>query len=176
MTIKQLSFLPRPCPPARPTQPVTEEHIASFCRHMRREATLLRWSWRSNTKALEAHYRAQLIRLLHAAGIAHIAVQGPNDHTDLIVAGWPVELKFSTSTARRPHYYQFKIRPTQRQAARFFICVTIPPNSPIIPYIIPAEAITTATVEITSHPATYAGQWATYRAAYALLKGEPDGT
>jgi hypothetical protein len=134
---------------------------------------LFRYAWRSRTKEVEAHNRSRFIHLLESAGITQIAVNGANDPVDLAINGWPVELKIANNHARRRHYYQFKLRRSQKLGAAFVACVCVVAAAgcaELCPFIIPVAVCgDRATIDITSEPWAYAGQWAEYRGAYHLL-------
>jgi hypothetical protein len=124
--------------------------------------------WRTVTKRREARGRAWLVPELERRGLA-VAVNDANNVVDLAVAGRLVELKVSSNTARRRNYWQFHVRRSQTRAAALFICLALT-NTGYFPYIIPTPAVGgRSTIEITSHPDDYAGQWAQYKDAWHLL-------
>ncbi len=136
-------------------------------------------AWRfmaGDTKAVEKRYRPVAIKLLRLAGIPDLSIHvcGANDPTDLIVCGHPVELKISRPKKKAKHglYFQFLLRDhdnRHRLNGNFVYCLCVF-DSTFCPFIIPIARIgSRRTIEITSDPFVYSGQWALYRGAFDLL-------
>ncbi len=130
-----------------------------------------------NSKAVERGYRPVAIRLLREAGIPDLRIHvcGNNDPVDLIVNGLAVELKIARDSRKRPGpYFRFLLRDHNNNHYLnghylYLLCVY---DSTCCAFIIPTERVgKRRTIEITSDPFTYGGQWAMYRNAFDYLRG-----
>lgn len=150
----------------------------------------LRWvKGRERTKEVESHYSGRLIRALEALGIEPIAVNGANAPVDLSVAGWAVEVKIARARERpraggkdRAEYYQALLWEPRTEArgrrrvlnGEIVIVVCVDPEDRLWPFVIPRCAIgSRRTIEITSRPDRYAGQWARFLGAFDYLREQP---
>lgn len=134
-----------------------------------------------DTKQIERQYRPAILDLLRAAGIPRlqIGVCGANAPVDLVVNGHLVEVKIARNRRKargnghRPFYFQALLRDHNNHHYLngnyvLLICVL---ETELCPFVIPVTAVgQRRTIEITSHPFTYAGQWAPYRGAFHLLR------
>lgn len=150
------------------------------------ELDSLRWVFgRERTKEVETHYSGRLIRGLEALGIGPIAVNGANDPTDLSIAGLAVEVKIARARERprpdgqnRAEYYQALLwePKTEKRSRRvlngsvvILVCVDL--DDRLWPFVIPRSAIgSRRTLEITSSPDRYGGQWARFLGAFDFLQ------
>lgn len=147
-----------------------------------------RLKWRvarafANTHDIERHYRARLIWMLEAESIGPIAVQGEQNGFDLLIAGYAVELKIARARARpradgspsaiRPEYYQALMQDLKNHHhlnGQVVIVVCVDRGDQLWPYVIPRQAVgSRRTIEISSHPTAYKGQWATWLKAWWVL-------
>lgn len=130
-----------------------------------------------HSKEVERHYRARLVRGLDCMGIGPMAVMGENDPFDLIIAGHPCELKVARARAKdhKLQVYQASIHdPAHRHKLNgdIVIVLCVDHKDRLWPYVIPrAEVGGRRTVEITSHPRRYRGQWHPYLEAWGQLRG-----
>lgn len=128
-----------------------------------------------DSKAVEAHYMARLIRGLDALGIGPVARMGNNDPVDLTVAGHAVEVKIARARAKDRHLevYQGSLHdPNKRHTLNgsVVILVCVDKADRLWPYVIPRRALgDRRTIEITSHPKRYGGQWRQYLEAWQYL-------
>lgn len=158
--------------------------------HLEQEG--LKWAVRlayENTKEIERHYRARLIRALERMGIGPIAVAGENDPVDLYIGevGQGVELKVARARERpradhsrpRAEYYQGLL--WDRGNGHYLngdllILLCVDPEDHLWPFVVPRDKLgNRRTIEITSAPAKYRGQWAPFLGRLDLLKrgGKP---
>jgi hypothetical protein len=132
------------------------------------------------TKQVEAHYRARLVRLLTARGIAPLAVRPANDPVDLDIAGYPVELKVARA---HPHKsggklqrYQALLRDPENRHylnGTYLILLCVDPDDRLWPFVIPTRQLASQrTITISSHPSSYAGRWAPFLNAFDYFEGE----
>jgi hypothetical protein len=151
---------------------VIGEH--EFFHNLRQEQAHQRWSTPADTKTVEAHYRARLVRVLERRGIGPVAVRPENDPVDLDIAGYPVELKVA-----RAHAHPAGGKPTRFQAllrdhgnghhlnGEFVILLCVDREDRLYPFVIPTGLLASQrTLEITSHPERYTGKWAPYLRAW----------
>jgi flagella basal body P-ring formation protein FlgA len=132
-----------------------------------------------HSKEVESHYLKHLVRLLRAQGWT-VLEMASNAHWDLTIGrgGYTIRVEVKIARprekARRSEYYQFKLksggsRPVDGDVLIACCC----PNGPssMTCYVIPTEQLgARATLEITSAPDHYAGQWAAWRAAWDVLE------
>ena len=130
------------------------------------------------SKEVEQHYLKYLVHLLRLQGYT-ILPCGHNGHWDLTLASDGQSLRVEVKIARpkaksgRSEYYQFKIksgghRPPDGDVVICCCCPNGPPSMTV--YIIPTEALEDrSTLEITSNPADYIGQWSIYHNAWDIL-------
>lgn len=131
------------------------------------------------SKEVEGHYRGRLVAGLEALGLGPVEVCGANDPIDLVVGGHAVELKVTRATEKtkggktRREYYQALLHdPGNRHNLNgdLVIVLCVDRADRLWPFVIPRLLIgSRRTVEITSHPKDYRGQWARYLEAWALL-------
>ena len=125
------------------------------------------------SKEIEAHYRARLVRALEASGVGPIGVANSNDSVDLFIAGHAVELKVCRARekdGRKPEIYQALLHdPGNRHNLNgdLVLVLCIDYDDRLWPYVIPRKRVgSRRTVEITSHPTRYRGQWRPYLGAF----------
>lgn len=110
------------------------------------------------SKEVEQHYLKYLVRLLRLQGYVVLPC-GHNGH-------W--EAKHG-----RSEYYQFKLKSsgTRPVDGDVLICCCCPNGPPsMVVYIVPTEDLgDRSTLEITSNPADYIGQWSVYHNAWDIL-------
>lgn len=145
-----------------------------------------RWATPQDTKSVERHYRARLIRMMEGLGIGSIAVCGANDPVDLLVAApsgrdgvrsYAVELKVSRaarqSNGRHTQRYQALLQGNGHHLNGdlvIFLCVD--PEDRLWPFVIPTALVAgQATLAVTSHPRTYQGRWAPFLGAFDYFRG-----
>lgn len=137
------------------------------------------------SKDVERHYCARLVGLLEDLDLGPVAVTGGNDPVDLIIAGIPVELKVSRAH-RHPCQpgkirYQALLRDPKNHHylnGSILILLAVDPDDRLFPFVIPRAALgARRTIEITSHPLAYSGQWRPYFHAFHYLQpaGEDKG-
>ena len=149
----------------------------------------LRWAQgRDKAKEAERYYTGRLVRGLEALGIGPVGVNGANDGTDISVAGWAVEVKIARARERprrhgqdRAEYYQALLwEPKTAKRGRrilhgsFVILACVDLEDRLWPFVIPRSAIgSRRTLEISSRPDRYTGQWARFLGAFDYLTDEP---
>jgi hypothetical protein len=146
--------------------------------HDEQEQLLWRVAYHNGySKEVEAHYRARFVRELERRGLGPVAVAQPNDPVDLFVAGHAVELKVAregkhpySETKRR---FQGLLRdPGNRHRLNgdLVVLLCVDRDDRLWPYVIPRLLLgNRRTVEVTSHPRDYRGQWAPFLEAYDYL-------
>lgn len=136
----------------------------------------------ADTQAVEQRYKPHVLALLRAAGFPdlQVGVCRARDPVDLVVNGHPVELKIARprrkagyNGQRRSLYFQALLRDPHNghHLNGDFVLLVCVLEAEICPFVIPIAALgERRTVEITSDPFTYAGQWARYRGRFDLLR------
>lgn len=136
------------------------------------------------SKEVEQHYLKYLVRLLRAQGYTVLPC-GHNGHWDMTLASngqtLRVEVKIARPKAKpgRSEYYQFKlksggVRPVDGDILIACCCPNGPPS--MVVYIVPTEDLgDRSTLEITSNPADYIGQWSVYHNAWSILHEQLGG-
>jgi len=143
------------------------------------EQKQLKWKMpQALSKVVEKHYRARFVRVLEARGIGPVAVCGANDPVDLLIAGHAVELKVCRSRRKRDRcgeYYQallHDVSNNHRLNGDLVVVLCVNREDELYPYIIPRRVLgARRTVEITSAPGRYGGQWAGYLDAFQHFNG-----
>lgn len=157
--------------------PVLERDIERM--HVYEQKTL-KWKMYSPafSKVVEAHYRARFIRVLEANGVGPVAVCGANDPVDLHIGGHPVELKVCRPRRKKDRsgeYYQALLHDVSNRHhlnGDLVVVLCVNREDELYPYIIPRRLLgARRTVEITSAPGAYSGQWAGYLDAYEHFNG-----
>lgn len=131
------------------------------------------------SKEVERHYRARLVRLLEQHGIGPIAVCPENDPVDLLINGYAVELKVARAHPQPSGGKKNRFQALLRDANNghhlngdYIILLAVTADDQLHPFIIPTGHVgDRKTIEITSEPTRYHGQWAPYLGAYDYLRG-----
>lgn len=144
--------------------------------HMEHDAAKWRMAYATkHSKEVERHYRARLVRGLEMLGIGPVAVMGENDPVDLLIAGWACELKVARARAKdhKKEVYQALMHDRKnghRLSGDVVILLCVDRKDRLWPYLIPRAAVgERRTVEVTSHPQRYRGQWQQYLEAWDVL-------
>jgi hypothetical protein len=120
------------------------------------------------------------VRELERRGIGPVAVAGANDPVDLFVAGHAVELKVARAgehpNGRTKTRFQGLLRdPGNRHRLNgdLVVLLCVDREDRLWPYVIPRLLLgQRRTVEATSRPSRYRGQWAPFLEAYDYLAPE----
>jgi len=150
---------------------VSEQAIARMHNYEQKQ---LKWIVYSPalSKQVEGHYRARFIRLMEVYDVGPVAVCGANDPVDLLIAGQSVELKVCRvrRKRRRGEYYQallYDLSNRHHLNGDLVVMLCVNREDELYPYIIPRRAVgARRTLEITSSPEEYSGQWAKYLNAF----------
>jgi hypothetical protein len=130
------------------------------------------------SKEVENHYLKHLVRLLRVQGWTVLECAS-NAHWDLTIGRGGhvlrIEVKIARPKAKRSEYYQFKLKSGgQRPPDGDIVICCCCPNGPttMTCFVVPVETLgDRSTLEITTSPLDYAGQWAPYRDAWGILGG-----
>jgi len=154
----------------------------SQCRiHVDQEPWRERYQPRHATE-VERYYRGRFVKTAKAVGLGPVKVCRPNSPFDLVISGHACELKVCRARAkskgrrggRVAEVYQGLIHdPAKRRHLNgdVVIVLCVDYMDRLWPFVVPRLLVgDRRTIEITSHPTNYAGQWAPYLAAFDYLR------
>lgn len=133
---------------------------------------------------VETYYRARVVRALEALGLGPVESLNHTAPADLVINGIECELKVARArrktngghrgSPRRAEYYMGLLHdPAKRRhlSGEVLIMLCVDYADLLWPFVVPRLIVgNRRTFEISSHPATYAGQWAPFLEALDYLK------